>query len=143
MTPSLACLFLLCAALGWSESPASLLGSKIAAVGTEPIVLAASDLSAPEIANEAAEVARLERLPAVSIPVQDETLAGAIITIASASGMNFIAPAADEFPERITLTTKVSPWRLLNRLSDRYRFTMAYREGIWEFNREAGGALVA
>jgi len=135
--------FIVCTVLGWAEAPSTLLGSKIAAVGAEPVILAAADPAAPDVASEAAEVARLEHLPAVSIPVQDETLAGAIITIASASGMNFIAPAADEFPERITLTTKVSPWRLLNRLSERYRFTMAYREGIWEFNREAVGALVA
>ncbi len=46
-------------------------------------------------------------------------------------------------PERVTLTTKVNPWRLLHRLSERYRFTLAYRDGIWEFNREAVGALVA
>lgn len=136
-------IFLACVAWARCETPATLLASKIASVGAEPVVLAAADPTAPELTGEAAEVARLERLPAVAIPIQDDTLGGAITTIASASGMNFIAPAADEFPERITLTTKVSPWRLLNRLSDRYRFTMAFRDGIWEFNREAVGALVA
>ncbi len=127
----------------WADGPATLLGNKIAAVATDPVVLAAADPTGSDVLNEAAEVSRLERLPPVAIPVQDDTLAGAITTIATASGMNFIAPAADEFPERVTLTTKVSPWRLLNRLSDRYRFTMAYRDGIWEFNREAVGALIA
>ena len=126
-----------------ADEAASLLGNKIAAVGKEPVVLAAEDPTASDVVSEAAEIARLERLPAVPIPIQDDTLAGAITTIATASGMNFIAPAADEFPERVTLTTKVAPWRLLTRLSERYRFTMTYREGIWEFNREAVGALVA
>lgn len=126
-----------------AEPPSSVLGNKIAAVASDVVVLAAADPSAPDVVSEATEVARLEKLPAVAIPVQDETLAGAITTIATAAGMNFIAPATDEFPERVTLTTKVSAWRLLNRLSDRYRFSMAYRDGIWEFNREAVGALVA
>lgn len=124
-------------------APATLLGGKLAEIGNEAVVLAADDPNAPDVVSEAAEVARLERLPAVPIPVQDDTLASAITTIATASGMNFIAPPADEFPERVTLTTKVNPWRLLHRLGDRYRFTMAYRDGIWEFNREAVGALVA
>ena len=126
-----------------AETPATLLDSKIAAIAAKPVVLAALDPNAPDVLNEAAEVARLERLPPVAIPIQDDTLAGAITTIATATAMNFIAPAADEFPERITLATKINPWRLLNRLSDRYRFTMAYRDGVWEFNREAVGALVA
>lgn len=125
------------------ETPSTLLGNKIASIAGDAIVLAAADPNAPDVVNEASEIARLERLPAVSIPVQDETLAGAITTIATAAGMNFIAPPTDEFPERVTLTTKVSPWRLLGRLSERYRFSMAFREGIWEFNREAVGALVA
>ncbi|PTX98486.1 hypothetical protein [Opitutus sp. ER46] len=123
--------------------PATLLGRKIAAMAEEPVVLAAADPGAADVITEAAEVARLERLPPLAIPVQDDTLGGAITTIATACGMNFIAPAAEDFPERVTLTTKVSPWRLLNRLSDRYRFTLAYRDGIWEFNREATGALIA
>ncbi len=131
------------AARGVTATPATLLGNKLAGVGTDAVVLAAEDPNAPEVVGEAAEVARLERMPAVSIPVQDDTLASAITTIATASGMNFIAPANDEFPERVTLTTKVNPWRLLHRLSERYRFTLAYRDGIWEFNREAVGALVA
>jgi type II secretory pathway component GspD/PulD (secretin) len=126
-----------------ADPPATLLGNKIAAVAGEAVVLAATDPESPDVLSEAAEIARLERLPALAIPIQDETLAGAITTIATASAMNFIAPPPDEFPERVTLTTKVSPWRLLNRLSDRYRFTMAYRDGIWEFNREAVGVLVA
>ncbi len=126
-----------------ADVPVTLLGNKLASVAGDPVILAAQDPNAPDVISEAAEIARLERLPAVPIPVQDDTLAGAITTIATASGMNFIAPAADEFPERVTLTTKVTPWRLLNRLSDRYRFTMVYRDGIWEFNREAVGALVA
>jgi hypothetical protein len=126
-----------------ANNPATLLGEKIAAAANDPVVLAAADPNAPDVVSEAAEVARLERLPAVPIPVQDDTLASAITTIATASGMNFIAPATDEFPERVTLTTKVNPWRLLHRLGDRYRFSMVYRDGIWEFNREAVGALVA
>jgi type II secretory pathway component GspD/PulD (secretin) len=132
-----------------AQPAATLLGDKIAAVAgdggalKEAVVLAAAEPDSAETVSEAAEVARLERLPAIPIPIQDETLAAAITVIASAAGMNFIAPAADDFPERITLTTKVSPWRLLNRLGERYRFSMACREGIWEFNREAAGAVVA
>lgn len=126
-----------------AERPATLLAAEVAALASEPIVIAAADPAGAEAAGEAAEAARLERLPVVAIPIQDETLAGAITTIASACGMNFIAPAPEEFPERITLTTKVNPWRLLNRLSERHRFGMAYREGIWEFNREPAGSLIA
>lgn len=129
--------------LARADHPASLLGSKIASLAGDAVVLAAIDPTAADVVDEAAEIGRLEAMPAVAIPIQDDTLAGAITTIATAGGMNFIAPAADEFPERVTLTTKVSPWRLLHRLSDRYRFAMAYRDGIWEFNREAVGALVA
>lgn len=127
----------------FAEGPATVLGDKIASIGADAIVLAASDPNASEVTTEASEVARLERLPAIPIPVQDDTLSSAITTIATASGMNFIAPASDEFPERVTLTTKVNPWRLLHRLGDRYRFTMTYRDGIWEFNREAVSSLVA
>jgi type II secretory pathway component GspD/PulD (secretin) len=126
-----------------AEPPASVLGNHIVAVGGEAVVLAAADPNATEVISEATEIARLEKLPAVAIPVQDETLAGAITTIAAASAMNFIAPTAEDFPERITLNTKVSPWHLLNRLGERYRFSMLYRDGIWEFNRDAVGALVA
>lgn len=92
---------------------------------------------------EAAEMIRLEGLPAVAIPIQDETLAGAITTIATTSGMNFIAPATEQFAERVTLTTKVNPWRLLNRLGERYGFAMRFRDGIWEFNRDEPMTLVA
>lgn len=120
-----------------ADEPVSLLSSRIA--GFSPAAPAVKD--APD-AEEVAEIARLERLPAIAIPIQDDTLGDAITTIATASGMNFIAPAADRFQERITLTTKVSPWHLLNRLADRYRFTMLFRGGIWEFDRESAGAIV-
>lgn len=143
MKIALGCALVACLGLARAEETSSALSGKLAAVASDAIVLAAADSGASDVVSEAAEAARLERLPALAIPVQDETLAGAITTIATASGMNFIAPPIDEFPERITLTTKVNPWRLLNRLSERYRFAMAYREGIWEFNREAVGALVA
>jgi hypothetical protein len=143
MKVSLALAFALIAILVRAEAPATVLSDKIAALGTDAVVLAATDPTSANIVNEAAEVARLERLPAVPIPIQDDTLGSTITTIATASGMNFIAPAADEFPERVTLTTKVNPWRLLHRLGDRYRFSMVYRDGIWEFNREAVGALFA
>jgi hypothetical protein len=143
MKVSLAFGFAVAAILVHAEAPATVLSDKIAALGTDAVVLAATDPTSADVVNEAAEVARLERLPAVPIPVQDDTLSSAITTIATASGMNFIAPAPDEFPERITLTTKVNPWRLLHRLGDRYRFSMVYRDGIWEFNREAVGALFA
>lgn len=143
MTPRFVALVALVAVAGFAKPPVTELGTRIAALANEPVVLAAANPEAPDVLDEAAEIARLERLPAVGIPIQDDTLASAITTIAVASGMNFIAPAARDFPDRVTLTTKVSPWRLLHRLSDRYRFTMAYRDGIWEFNREAAGSLVA
>lgn len=95
------------------------------------------------VSEEAVEVARLEALPAVAIPVQDETLGGAITLVATAAGMNFIAPTPADFPEPITLTTKVSPWRLLHRLGERYGFTMAFHDGIWEFNRETAREITA
>ncbi|HVU32632.1 MAG TPA: hypothetical protein VHE61_04310 [Opitutaceae bacterium] len=111
-------------------------------MGADPVPLVATDPAVSDVVNEAAEIARMERMPAVSIPIQEETLAGAITAVATASGMNFIAPAADQFGERVTLTTKVNPWRLLHRLSDRYQFGMIYRDGIWEFDREAAGLVV-
>ncbi len=132
-----------------AQPAASLLGGRIAALANDgaplkdAVVLAAEEPDSPETATEAAEVARLERLPAIPIPIQDETLAGAITVIASAAGMNFIAPSTQDLPERITLTTKVSPWRLLNRLGERYAFSMSCRDGIWEFNREAAGSVMA
>lgn len=92
---------------------------------------------------EAEELARLSRLAPTSIPVQEASLSAAINLVASSAGMNFIAPAAEEFPESVTLSTRVSPWVLLQLLSERYRFTLKFKEGVWVFDREAAGALVS
>lgn len=94
-------------------------------------------------ASEETERTRLAALPPASIPVQEASLAAAICLVASAAEMNFIAPAAEEFPESVTLSTRVSPWVLLQLLADRYRFTLRYRSGVWIFDRDADGALVS
>jgi len=99
--------------------------------------------AARSLASEEDERARLAALPPASIPVQEASLAAAICLVASAAEMNFIAPAAEEFPESVTLSTRVSPWVLLQLLSDRYRFTLRYRSGVWIFDRDADGALVS
>jgi len=93
--------------------------------------------------DESRELARLEGLPPAAIPVEEAPLAAAINLVATAAGMNFVAPAAEDFPEPVTLSTRVNPWRLLQLLGERYRFTMHYRGGVWLFDREAVGALVS
>jgi hypothetical protein len=127
------------------EAPAQYSSAILACVeqhGREGAAEAAARVPVP-LSEEAAERARLEGLSPASIPVQEAGLASAINLIASAAGMNFIAPAAEEFPEAVTLSTRVSPWKLLCLLAERYRFTMHFRGGVWVFDREASGALVS
>lgn len=102
-----------------------------------------SDVSLNTAAEEVAERARLESLPPASIPVQDASLASAISLVATAAGMNFIAPAPEEFPESVTLSTRISPWGLLQLLSQRYRFTLRFHSGVWVFDREGEHSLVS
>jgi len=106
---------------------------------TEPAPVVASS---PET-DEAREIARLEGLPTVKIPIQATTLAGAINIIAGNAGMNLIAPDQTDFTDEVALTTMSNPWKLLQLLSERYRFSMRYQSGVWLFSRESAGALIA
>ncbi|HEU5081380.1 MAG TPA: hypothetical protein VFT72_19365 [Opitutaceae bacterium] len=93
--------------------------------------------------SEAREVARLESLPAVQIPIEDATLASAIKIVAQSAGMNHIAPSAEDFPETISMSATINPWRLLQLMADRYRFSMNFQNGMWLFSRESAGVLIA
>jgi hypothetical protein len=118
------------------EAPASPLSQPEAVAN--PVVSAT-----PVASEEGRELSRLEALPPAAIPVEEATLASAINLVATAAGMNFVAPAAEDFPEPVTLSTRVNPWRLLQLLSERYRFSMHLRGGVWLFDREPVGALVS
>src|ERR1035437_6146824 len=57
--------------------------------------------------------------------------------------MNLIAPDQADFTDEVALTTMSNPWKLLQLLSERYRFSMRYQSGVWLFSRESAGALIA
>jgi type II secretory pathway component GspD/PulD (secretin) len=104
--------------------------------------LAENVAPSPEM-QESKEIARLEALPAVQIPIEDANLASAIKLIAQSAGMNHIAPSAEDFAEPISMSATINPWRLLQLLSERYRFSMRFQDGMWLFSRESAGALIA
>ncbi len=87
------------------------------------------------------ELRRLEQLPPVAIPIQDAPLGTAVSAVATAAGMNFVAPPAGEFAENVTFSAKVNPWRLLGILGDRYGFTCRFDNGVWLFDRTVVDAL--
>ena len=126
-----------------STPPASRLAVEVNAWAKEPLVVASAEPAGPALLGEAAEVARLEQLPPANIPVQDAPLAAALNLIAHTAGMNYLAPTPEDFSERITLSTKTNPWRLLQVLGERYRFTLEYREGLWLFTRETSEAMIS
>lgn len=127
-----------------AQSPATRLAGDVVDFSRQPVAAhqAAAPQSAPEM-SEAREVARLEALPAVQIPIEEANLASAIKIIAQSAGMNHIAPDARDFAEPISMTATINPWRLLQLLADRYRFTLRYQNGMWLFSRESAGALIA
>lgn len=135
----------LCGA-GWAfaQAPASRLAGDVIELSKQPIAgrSAAGAMAGPEL-DEAREIARLESLPAVQIPIEDASLASAIKIVAQSAGMNHIAPSAEDFSENISMTATINPWRLLQLLADRYRFTMRFQNGMWLFSRESAGALIA
>jgi len=139
---------LLALALGtpslWSQAPASRLADDVVELSRQPIAGHAvqAPSGAPEM-DEAREIARLESLPAVQIPIEDATLASAIKIVAQSAGMNHIAPTQEDFGETISMSATINPWRLLQLMADRYRFAMNYQNGMWLFSRESAGALIA
>lgn len=137
---------LLCAVPGVSaaDAPASQLANDVIELSKQPLgaKALAAETGAPEM-DEAREIARLENLPAIQIPIEGATLAGAIKIVAQSAGMNHIAPTADDFPETVSLTATISPWRLLQLMADRYRFSVRFQNGMWFFSRESAGALIA
>lgn len=128
----------------WAQAPASRLASDVVELARQPITGhdVASGSAAPEM-DESREVARLENLPAVQIPIEDATLASAIKIVAQSAGMNHIAPSQEDFAEPISMSATINPWRLLQLMADRYRFTIHYQNGMWLFSRESAGALIA
>jgi len=136
---------LLCAfvARSSSEPASSRLANDVVQLAQQPSQAAMAATSTNPDASEAKEIARLDGLPAVQIPIEDATLASAIKIVAESAGMNFIAPSAEDFSETISLSATISPWRLLQLMSDRYRFAIQYQSGIWLFSRESAGALIA
>jgi len=121
--------------------PATRLSALVVAAAREPIMLAAPMPADTAVLDEVAEIERIQKLPPMPIPVQDTPLASAIVVICNAAEMSMIAPSAEEFPENVTLTTRVNPWEVLELLAERYRFTMKFRRGVWLFDREQEGTL--
>ncbi|HEY9154009.1 MAG TPA: hypothetical protein VIM69_02690, partial [Opitutaceae bacterium] len=131
-------------ALGAGAEPvSSRLANDVVQLAQQPSPSASAATSTNPEASEAKEIARLDGLPAVQIPIEDATLASAIKIVAQSAGMNFIAPAPEDFSETISLNATINPWRLLQLMSDRYRFTIQYQSGLWLFSRESVGALIA
>jgi type II secretory pathway component GspD/PulD (secretin) len=126
-----------------AEPASSRLANDVVQLAQQPSAPAAAATSTNPEASEAKEIARLDSLPAVQIPVEDATLASAIKIVAQSAGMNFIAPATEDFSETISLNATINPWRLLQLMADRYRFNIQYRGGLWLFSRESAGALIA
>lgn len=137
---SLICAFVVRVA---AEPASSRLANDVVQLAQQPSSPVAAATSTNPEASEAKEIARLDNLPAVQIPVEDATLASAIKIVAQSAGMNFIAPTAEDFPESISLNATINPWRLLQLMADRYRFNIQYQSGLWLFSRESAGALIA
>lgn len=97
----------------------------------------------PAAAAYAVEVARLQSLPALTIPMRNIALHTALRAIAASSEMSYIAPPEKEFSEPVTLRFNGNPWSLLSILKRRHNFEMAYEDGIWTFYRPNAGALIA
>jgi len=96
----------------------------------------AADLpAAPPPADEAAEVARLEAMPASRIPLKNATLSSAIRLLAEESHLSYLAPPEGEFTERITSDVTMNPYDLLQLLAQDYNFGMEYGQGVWRFYR--------
>jgi hypothetical protein len=129
---------------GAAGAPVSRLSTDIATVAQQTVALGPPQASStsPEL-DEAREVARLDGLPAVQIPIEDASLASAIKIVAQSAGMNHIAPGSDDFPEIISMSATINPWKLLQLMADRYRFTMRFQNGMWLFSRESAGVLIA
>lgn len=127
-----------------AEGGLSRLSADVANVARQTVASPAVPPSATSAElSEAREVARLESLPAVQIPIEDATLASAIKIVAQSAGMNHIAPGEEDFPEAISMSATINPWRLLQLMADRYRFTMSFQNGRWLFSRESAGVLIA
>lgn len=128
----------------WAQAPASRLAEDVVELSRQPLVGQGTQATAtsPEL-DESREIARLESLPAVQIPIEEATLASAIKIVAQSAGMNHIAPTQEDFAETISMSATINPWRLLQLMADRYRFTLRYQNGMWLFSRESAGALIA
>lgn len=84
---------------------------------------------------EAAEVARLEAMPASRIPLKNATLSSAIRLLAEDAHMSYLAPPEQDFTDRITSDVTLNPYALLQLLAQDYNFGMQYQEGVWRFYR--------
>ena len=128
----------------WGQAAASRLAEDVVRLARQPVPthLAGSPSVVPEL-DEAREIARLESLPPIQIPIEDASLASAIKIVAQSAGMNHIAPDPNDFGETMSMSASINPWRLLQLMSDRYRFSMRYQNGMWLFSRESAGALIA
>lgn len=131
---------LFCACLSQASllaQPVTPLNEAIQAFAGDPPAAPSEDRGAKRVLGaEEVEVARLEALPPVALPVQEASLATALQVIATAANMNFVAPDASEFPEPVTFSAKLNPWKLLRILSERYRFRTEFKDGLWLFHRD-------
>ena len=128
----------------WAQAPASRLAGDVVELSRQPLTgHSEQGATASSENDESHEVARLESLPAVQIPIEEATLASAIKIVAQSAGMNHIAPSQEDFAELVSMTATINPWRLLQLMADRYRFTIRYQNGMWLFSRESAGALIA
>jgi type II secretory pathway component GspD/PulD (secretin) len=140
--------FLFVASLGlftgvWGQTPASQLADDVIQLAKQPVPSASASTGVGGDLDEARELARLEALPAIQIPIEDASLASAIKLVAQSAGMNYIAPTTEDFAEPVSMSATINSWRLLQLMADRYRFTVRYHDGMWFFSRESAGALIA
>jgi hypothetical protein len=89
----------------------------------------------PPSPEQAAEVARLERLPAGRVPLKNATLSSAIRLLAEDARLSYLAPPEGEFTERITSDVTMNPYDLLQLLARDYNFGLEYDRGVWRFYR--------
>jgi Bacterial type II and III secretion system protein len=93
------------------------------------------DLNRPLTLPE--ELARLKALPLVSVPLKQAKLYSAIVALAEASNMRYIAPDETDFSDRIALNIpSMNPKSMLDVLGETYGFSMEFDENsIWHFYR--------
>jgi hypothetical protein len=108
-----------------------------AAITNQLTAIAKAERPADRILPHDEELTRLQSLPVSSMPLKQARLYTAVVALAEEAGLRYIAPAENDFNERISLNLPgMNPKEMLDALGETYGFTETYdNHGIWHFYR--------